>query len=88
MSKASCEKDVVVGRLIKKCVCISKESPIYMPYYGFQIMVCSDKNGMSYRSTESYKSLIQQLTEISQYGFPLKKNYKVSMVLDFLEQIS
>lgn len=44
-----------------------------MPYYGFQIMVCSDKNGMSYRSTESYKSLIQQLTEISEYGFPLKK---------------
>ena len=59
-----------------------------MPYYGFQIMVCSDKNGMSYRSTESYKSLIQQLTEISEYRFPLKKNYKVSMVLDFLEQIS
>ena len=59
-----------------------------MPYYGFQIMVCSDKNGMSYRSTESYKSLIQQLTEISEYGVPLKKNYKVRMVLDFLEQIS
>ena len=35
MSKASCEKDVVVGRRIKKYVCISKESLIYMPYYGF-----------------------------------------------------
>lgn len=55
MSKASCEKDVVVGRLIKKYVCISKESPIY----GFQMTVCSDKNGMSYRATESYKLLIQ-----------------------------
>ena len=59
MSKASCEKDVVVGRLIKKYVCISKESPIYIPYYGFQMMVCSDKNGMSYRATESCKLLIQ-----------------------------
>ena len=59
MSKASCEKDVVVGRRIKKYDCISKESLIYMPYYGFQMMVCKDKNGMSYRATESYKLLIQ-----------------------------
>lgn len=59
MSKAFCEKDVVVGRLIKKYVCISKESPIYLPYYGFQMMVCCDKNGMSYTATQSYKLLIQ-----------------------------
>ena len=30
-----------------------------MPYYGFQMMVCSDKNGMSYTATQSYKLLIQ-----------------------------